>query len=134
MGDLSEHFSREEFACPCGCGFGLKHGDVAFKLIDLLEELRTCAGDRPIYICKRPGGLVYAAGCRCADRNRAAGGVSDSQHRFGRAADIVIPGLTPDEVAALAEPLLANGGLGRYDTFTHVDVRGGRARWDRRSR
>jgi hypothetical protein len=47
--------------------------------------------------------------------------------------------MTPDEVADTIELLIAEGkmeqgGLGRYDTFTHFDVRGSKARWDERSK
>tara|TARA_R100000544_G_C2220605_1_gene57322 strand:+ start:877 stop:1299 length:423 start_codon:yes stop_codon:yes gene_type:complete len=60
-----------------------------------------------------------------------------SQHCSAKAADIVVSGMTPDEVADTIEELILkdkmeNGGLGRYDTFTHFDVRGYAARWDER--
>lgn len=124
MGDLSEHFSTLEFACSCGCGFGLEVDDVAPQLVALLEDLRARAGGRPIHI---------NSGCRCPTRNREVGGVRNSQHLRGTAADIVIAGMHPDEVADLVEAMLPNGGLGRYPSFTHLDVRGHRARWDYRS-
>jgi len=43
--------------------------------------------------------------------------------------------MTPDEVATLIERLMAeevlnSGGVGRYNTFTHIDLRGRNARWD----
>lgn len=62
-----------------------------------------------------------------------------SQHCSAKAADIVVSGMTPDEVADTIELLIAEdkmeqGGLGRYDTFTHFDVRGSKARWDERSK
>jgi uncharacterized protein YcbK (DUF882 family) len=61
-----------------------------------------------------------------------------SQHCLGKAADIVISGMTPDEVADTIEKLIdedkmEQGGLGRYNTFTHFDVRGYAARWDERT-
>ncbi len=67
--------------------------------------------------------------------NRDVGGVPDSQHLLGRAADIVVQKLHPDCVAAIAEtiPAFSNGGIGRYDDFTHLDVReDGPNRWDER--
>ena len=36
----------------------------------------------------------------------------------------------PDEVADACEKF---DGLGRYDTFTHIDSRGSKARWDKRT-
>jgi hypothetical protein len=50
----------------------------------------------------------------------------------GTATDIAVKGMSPDEVADCAEKLF--DGLGRYDTFTHVDSRGKKARWDLRSK
>lgn len=50
-----------------------------------------------------------------------------SQHSFGRAADLVFKNITPDE---FQQDLLDNldsyptiGGFGRYQEFTHIDVR-----------
>jgi uncharacterized protein YcbK (DUF882 family) len=46
------------------------------------------------------------------------------------AADIKVSGVSPKKVAAYAETLLVNkGGIGTYDTFTHIDVRADRSRW-----
>lgn len=52
---------------------------------------------------------------------------------LGKAADIVIEGWDPVEVAALAEEV-GFVGIGLYNTFTHVDVRDGDpTRWDSRT-
>ena len=117
MGDLSTHFSRAEFACHCGCGFNRPNQE----LINKLEEMRRMAG-KPIKVI---------SGCRCRAHNRAIGGAVKSQHTLGNAADIIIDGMTPDEVAIVASNVLyARGGIGVYRTFTHIDVRpGGMARW-----
>lgn len=63
----------------------------------------------------------------------------NSQHCLGKAADIVVPGMTPDEVADKIEELISNGdmlqgGLGRYNTFTHYDIRKTKGRWDFRTK
>ena len=54
---------------------------------------------------------------------------------MGNAADIVVQGMTPKKVAQFIENLIKEGkmkqgGVGIYDTFTHYDIRGVRARWD----
>jgi uncharacterized protein YcbK (DUF882 family) len=72
---------------------------------------------------------------RSAEHNAAVGGSKNSQHLLGKAADIVIKGVSPDEVADAIEfliemGLMKQGGLGRYNTFTHYDTRGTKARWD----
>lgn len=64
-------------------------------------------------------------------------GAKYSQHKLGKAADIVVRDFTPDQVAdqierMINEGILKQGGLGRYNTFTHYDIRGEKARWDKR--
>ncbi|MBR4870280.1 MAG: hypothetical protein IKU12_05825 [Oscillospiraceae bacterium] len=49
---------------------------------------------------------------------------------FGAAADITVRGVTPEKVAREARAHLGDtGGVGRYKTFTHVDVRAKRSDW-----
>lgn len=90
-------------------------------LLELLEKVRTHFGDKPVTI---------NSGYRCPTHNANIGGATNSQHLYGTAADIVVDGnkVLPSAVYAYLDPF-HNGGLGSYDTFTHVDVRGSRARW-----
>lgn len=110
---LSEHFNEKEFAC---------HGDNLImlypELIYRLELLRKEAG-KPISV---------NSGYRSPQYNKKIGGAKNSQHMVGKAADIKIQGLTPSQVAKLAEKVGFRG-IGTYDTFTHVDVRANKARW-----
>ena len=78
MGDLSNNFSRSEFACKCGCG----HDNVSPVLANLLQELRDHL-DRAVCVL---------SGCRCEVHNKAVGGVSNSAHITGEAADIYVKG------------------------------------------
>lgn len=122
MGDLSTHFSRAEFACKCGCGFGTRPGDVKPALVDLLEVIRAHF-NAPISV---------VSGCRCKKHNHRVGGAPLSQHCLGIAADIKVQGVPPKAVADfLAERYPRALGIGRYATWTHVDTRLGRARWGR---
>jgi uncharacterized protein YcbK (DUF882 family) len=118
MGDLSEHFNRSEFACRCGCGFDT----VDAELIRVLEELRRWLRDSPVTIL---------SGCRCPIRNAVAGGAYQSQHLHGKAADIRVAGVDPSLVAECLEDQYPDRyGIGRYPTWTHIDVRSGPpARW-----
>ena len=53
------------------------------------------------------------------------------QHLYGMAADIKVSEVTPKKVADYEETLLqGTGGIGIYDTFTHIDVRTTKARWN----
>lgn len=121
MGDLSEHFSRKEFACKCGCGFD----KVSPALVEKLEKLRALCGGKPMSI---------NSGCRCVKHNKAVGGSANSQHLRGTAADVrQVPGLTIDQMAKLAEQAGFDG-IGKYAGRIHVDVRGTPARWDNRKK
>jgi len=79
--------------------------------------------------------VVINSGYRCLSYNAKVGGASKSQHMTGNASDVVISGYTDSEVADIIEGLIRigaidEGGLGRYNTFTHYDRRGTKARWD----
>lgn len=119
-GDLSTHFSRREFCCRCGCGFGTRDGDVDMRLVIELEKLRAHFG-RPITI---------VSGCRCRNHNRHVGGALASQHCHGTAVDLRVEGVAPRAVADyLVQQYPNKYGIGRYLTWTHFDVRAGKARW-----
>jgi len=114
MGDLTTNFSRHEFACKCGCGYDT----VDWELLQKLEEIRAVFDRR----------ITVNSACRCPTHNAAVGGSDNSQHLFGRAVDIVVDGTPPALVHEAAEQL-GFGGIGEYDTFTHIDTRAGYARW-----
>ena len=112
MGDLTKNFSRQEFACKCGCG----KADINYILVSVLQEIRDHFG-QPIKI---------ASGLRCEKRNQQVKGAKKSQHLLGNAADIVIDGVQPRDIAAFANTLMPGwGGIKAYPRFTHVDVRPG---------
>lgn len=110
MGDLSKNLSRYEFDCKCGCGFDT----VDVGLVYIVQAVRDHFG-RPVTI---------NSGCRCPEHNRREGGADKSQHLIGRAADIVVAGVSPADVADYCETMNP-GGIGRYAGFTHVDSRSG---------
>ena len=123
MGDIGAHFSRSEFKCHCGeCGFDV----VDIELITCLEAVRDYF-QAPIKVL---------SGCRCAAHNAAIGGSPKSQHMLGKAADIAISGVHPNEVYDYLDRICfdEHGGLGQYKTFTHLDVRAVKARWDYRQK
>ena len=99
----------------------------AVKLIDVLQWVRRADGVAPVLI---------NSWYRDSGYNEAIGGVSHSMHMTLGAADIVKVGWEPSDVADLIDdsPWKRQLGLGRYNSFTHVDIRGmiGRpspARW-----
>ena len=69
------------------------------------------------------------SGVRCAAHNAEVGGVANSQHLFGLAADLH-SAASPAEMKAAAEEVLGHtGGIGLYGWGIHVDTRQGYARW-----
>lgn len=117
MSKLSAHFARKEFACRCGCGFDT----VDAELLDVLESVREEFG-LPIRV---------TSGCRCHTHNAREGGGKNSQHLFGRAADIHINGVNSVEIAKFIDDTYGDKyGVGVYSTWVHIDTRSnGPARW-----
>lgn len=111
---LTKNFSRSEFACKDQCGFD----DIDIRLVEMLQQVRDHF-DAPITI---------TSGCRCEAHNTSVGGSHRSQHLYGKAADFRVRNVPPSVVYEFCETLNP-GGLGYYATFTHMDVRAGRARW-----
>lgn len=117
---LSKYFKRREFACKDGCGLGLNDNDVHPDLIEVLEEVREYFG-KPV---------VINSGLRCETHNRRVGGAPRSQHLLGTAADIRVQGVEPSDVHKyLTEKYPDEYGIGKYKTFTHIDVRDYKARF-----
>jgi zinc D-Ala-D-Ala carboxypeptidase len=113
MGDLSPHFSRSEFRCKCadqGC-IG-KTGAVDPELLRILEAMRRALA----------GPVTIRSGWRCPAHNQAAGGVQDSAHMRGRAADVAAAS-SPVRFALVKAALAAGAprvGIGK--NIVHVDV------------
>jgi uncharacterized protein YcbK (DUF882 family) len=121
MSKVSKHFDRKEFRCQCGeCVCDA----VDVKLLEVVEAVR-CHFDLP---------LTITSANRCRSHNIAVGGKPKSYHRLSKAADIQVKGISPDAVASYLDTKYPDKyGLGRYDKFTHIDVRDTKARWDNRS-
>lgn len=114
---LSKNFTVREFACHDGTDTVF----VADELVTLLQKIRDHYG-KPVCI---------NSGYRTEAWNKANKGAAQSQHKYGRAADISIRGVTPKSLAAYVDTLMpGTGGIGTYRSFVHVDVRAQRARWN----
>jgi uncharacterized protein YcbK (DUF882 family) len=73
--------------------------------------------------------IVINSACRCPEHNASVGGAANSQHLYGRAADIVIADTSPDVVADFFDANYDECGIGRYNSFTHIDSRNRCSRW-----
>lgn len=121
---LTANFNLSEFQCKCGCEMPDNVLENVKLLAENLQMLRM--------FIKQP--IKVNSAYRCLSHNKNIGSKSTSQHVLGKAADIVVKELKPNEVADIAEQLMDKGlfkmgGVGRYKTFTHVDIRGQKARW-----
>ena len=114
---LSENFLVREFASRDGSDKIL----IEEALVSLLQQLRDHF-QTPI---------IINSGFRTPAHNRAVGGSAASLHLRGAAADIVVRGVAPLEVARRAEQMNI-GGIGLYQGFVHVDTRFNSVRWDNR--
>jgi len=85
------------------------------RLAEFLEQVKTVLGGKPI--------MVNSA-FRSKQVNDAVGSKDTSQHRVGCAADIRIPGMTPDEVvkAIIASNLGYDQIIREFDRWTHISV------------
>ena len=124
---MTKNFKINEFECNCGdCKISADVKNNLIKLADQLQILRDKV-QKPIKI-----NSAY----RCANYNdNVVKGAKHSQHKLGKAADIVINGMTPNDVHELVCEMVELGqinfgGIGKYNTFTHVDIRDYSARWD----
>ena len=119
---LSRNFTREEFKCNCGqCDYDT----VDSKLIEVLQDIRE----------KYDASVTVTSGNRCPEYNKEVGGSAKSQHIAGRAADIQVKSIAPFEVAQYLNWKYPDTyGIGDYKTFTHIDTRNGKARWQHGSK
>ena len=118
---LSAHFTAAEFF-PAGDS-SYRFLRISAELIRRLEKIRTALGGVAI--------TVHSA-YRPPEYNRSVGGVSNSAHIDGLAADISAAGIPTEALHKVCEVIIGDdGGLGYYPSqqFCHIDVRGYRSRW-----
>ncbi len=113
--DDSPYFSREEFRCQCGgryCnGFPVEPRE---DMVRTVNEIRRRLGV-PVEIVSAGG-----SGVRCPQHNAAVGGVQNSNHLAGKAADLHSK-KSPQEMARVAEAVMGNTGeIGIYAWGIHV--------------
>ncbi len=85
------------------------------RVAGLLEQIKVAIGGKPV--------MVNSA-FRSKQVNDAVGSKDTSQHRLGCAADIRVPGMTPDAVvkAIIAAKLPFDQLIREFDRWTHVSV------------
>lgn len=119
MTQLTEHFTLEELTHTDHRQFDNTPNDAERanlqRLAELLEQVKTTLGGKPI--------MVNSA-FRSKQVNDAVGSKDTSQHRLGCAADIRIPGMTPDQVvrAVISAKLPFDQIIREFDAWTHISV------------
>ena len=121
---LTENFSLWEFKCRDGTEVPDELKDNVQELAENLQVLREHI-QKPITVI---------SGYRSPEYNKKIGGAKRSQHMLAKAGDLIVKGMTPDEVKEvivhlIKEGKMKKGGVGLYTYFTHYDVRGFNRRW-----
>jgi len=121
---VTAHFSWQEFKFRDGTPVPEQLMPLVETLAVQLETVRAHFG-KPIRVIS-----AY----RTLDYNTAIGSKPTSQHVNGRAVDIVVSGVSPEQVYDFIclmqdEGSFIAGGCGLYDSFVHMDTRGHKARW-----
>jgi uncharacterized protein YcbK (DUF882 family) len=85
------------------------------RLADFLEQVKVVLGGKPIMI---------NSAFRSKKVNDAVGSRDTSQHRIGCAADIRVPGMTPDEVVrkVIASGISYDQVIREFDRWTHISI------------
>jgi uncharacterized protein YcbK (DUF882 family) len=104
---LSRNFNLREFKSKDHTDLVLIHPALILGLQHLRDHVQRS--------------ITINSGYRSPAHNTAMGGATNSMHTKGMAADIVISGMTPIQVASLAHDM-GFGGIKAYPTFTHIDV------------
>jgi len=116
---LTPHFTLDELTFTDHREFDNEPNDAEkanlLRLANLLEQVKFTLGGEPV--------MVNSA-FRCKEVNDAVGSKDTSQHRRGCAADIRVPGMTPDEVvkAIIAAGLPFDQLIREFDRWTHISV------------
>ena len=116
---LSTHFSLEELTITDHREYSNEPNESErqnlVRLANFLEQVKFVLGGVPI--------MVNSA-YRSAEVNAAVGSKETSQHRLGCAADLRVPGMTPDQVvqAVIGSQLEFDQCIREFDRWTHLSV------------
>ena len=116
---LSAHFSLEELTITDHREYSNEPNESErqnlVRLANFLEQVKFVLGGVPI--------MVNSA-YRSAEVNAAVGSKETSQHRLGCAADLRVPGMTPDQVvqAVIGSQLEFDQCIREFDRWTHISV------------
>jgi zinc D-Ala-D-Ala carboxypeptidase len=116
---MTPHFTLAELTATSHRQFDNTPNDAETanlqRLAEFLEQVKTALDGKPI--------MVNSA-FRSKQVNDSVGSKDTSQHRIGCAADIRVPGMTPDAVvrAVIAAGLPYDQIIREFDAWTHISV------------
>jgi len=117
--NLSEHFTLDELTHTDHRELDNTPNEQELtnlkRLAEFLETVKGVLGGKPI--------MVNSA-FRSKMVNDAVGSKDTSQHRVGCAADLRVPGMTPDEVvkAVIASGIGYDQVIREFDRWTHISI------------
>jgi uncharacterized protein YcbK (DUF882 family) len=120
--NLTPHFTLEELTASETAernGWDNSPNDTELanltRLADFLEQVKVVLDGKPVMI---------SSGLRTKKVNDAVGSKDSSQHRMACAADIRVPGMTPDEVvkAVIASGIGYDQIIREFDRWTHISI------------
>ncbi|WP_420601495.1 YcbK family protein [Flagellimonas sp.] len=122
---LTKNFYKTEF----------ESNDGATMPDGVFENIKELANNLQIIRDYIEEPLTVTSGYRSPEHNLKVGGVPNSQHLLGKAADLIAKDLTSKQLSRIIEKLtvqgqIAEGGIGLYNGFVHYDIRGARKRWN----
>ena len=110
------YFTRQEFACKCGGRYGngctgYPHS-INFTIVRSLDTIREHFNSS----------VTINSGLRCREHNAAVGGVSNSYHMIGQAADFVVSGYKNSAVVEYCKTLPGYKYAYTEGSYVHLEV------------
>ena len=132
---LTKNVSAEELFCKCtykDCDYKrtmMSHEELAETIQLAVNHFSEVYNDK----------ITVTINCanRCPKHNHDVGGENNSFHMLAMAADIALytsnKGRVPCGLVAdfYDKKFPSSHGIGRYNTFTHIDIRKDKSRWNK---
>ena len=117
--NLTEHFTLEELTVTSHREFDNTPNDAEItnltRLAEFLEQVKIVLGNKPVMI---------NSAFRSKQVNDSVGSKDTSQHRVGCAADIRVPGMTPNQViqTIMQSDIQYDQIIREFDSWTHISI------------
>ena len=117
--NLTEHFTLEELTVTSHREFDNTPNDTEItnltRLAEFLEQVKIVLGNKPVMI---------NSAFRSKQVNDSVGSKDSSQHRVGCAADIRVPGMTPNQViqTIMQSDIQYDQIIREFDSWTHISI------------